>query len=162
MNHSGANCYSNSYNNSCNCSGCNSHNYSNSNHNCNRNTQNCLVNSYNCPTNCCVTKPCYRKTCLFNVESSDQPTGTPTSGPLTVFCNDRLRFWSNTLDITVSPGSVLVNIEIPGGGTGIGSTGPTGPTGPSGFQGDVGPTGSQGDVGPTGPQGSPGGPTGPQ
>src|SRR6056297_4305367 len=128
--------------------------------------------SKDCIWNSCQNYPSrkYVSRCLpppkdsFLVEASNTATGSATSGPfrLNTFSNDRLRFWSQTLDITTSPGSVLVNIEIPGGSTGIGSTGPTGPTGPSGFQGDVGPTGSQGDVGPTGPQGSPGGPTGPQ
>src|SRR6056297_2926423 len=113
----------------------------------------------------------------FLVEAANTATGSATSGPfrLNTFSNDRLRFWSQTLDITTSPGSVLVNIEIPGGATGVGPPGPTGPTGaqgdigptgPSGAQGDIGPTGpsgAQGDIGPTGPSGAQGdiGPTGP-
>jgi len=110
--------------------------------------------------------------CLL-VEAADAATGTPSSGPfrLNTFCNNRLRFWSQTLDITASPGSVLVNIEIPGGGV-VGATGPTGPqgnigpAGPQGNSGSTGPTGPQGNIGPTGAivQGDTGptGPTGPQ
>src|SRR6056297_2648296 len=94
--------------------------------------------------------------CLL-VEAADAATGTPSSGPfrLNTFCNNRLRFWSQTLDITASPGSVLVNIEIPGGGV-VGATGPTGPqgnigpAGPQGNSGSTGPTGPQGNIGPTG------------
>jgi len=106
--------------------------------------------------------------CLL-VEAANTATGTPSSGPfpLNTFCNNRLRFWSQTLDITASPGSVLVNIEIPGGS--VGATGPTGlqgPTGLTGVQGDspTGPTGAQGNTGPTGPTGAQGniGPAGPQ
>ncbi len=76
-------------------------------------------------------------------------------------------FQSSTLEISVTQGSAIVNIEELGGPTGnYGPTGPTdpsgdtGPTGPIGDTGPTGPTGPMGDTGPTGPIGDTG-PTGP-
>jgi len=103
---------------------------------------------------------------LFFVEGDAGDTATVTLG-------DTITFTSQTLDIVVTQGSAIVNIEldtIPTGPTGPtgpqGEPGPTGPTGPQGEPGPTGPTGPQGEpgpTGPTGPQGEPGptGPTGP-
>lgn len=86
------------------------------------------------------------------VEGSTGPSGPPNYTE-TLNAGDTLRFYSSTLDIQVIPGSVLVGIEIPGGGGG------TGPTGPSGVDGVTGPTGAAGIVGAngaTGPTGAAG------
>lgn len=117
-------------------------------------------------------------TLLFNVIG--------TTGSAVMSYEDNLIFQSNTLDITVTPGSAVVTIESDGtvGPTGPqGETGATGPTGPQGENGAEGATGATGNdglsayqvalsqgfigtedewlaslVGPTGPQGN----TGPQ
>lgn len=88
--------------------------------------------------------------------------GTPEDS-VTLGVLDSLNLISNTLEITVSPGSVNVNIELSSGTTG--ATGPTGPTGSAGERGGngtigpTGPEGSTGAIGSTGPTGSIG-PTG--
>lgn len=102
----------------------------------------------------------------FFVNTIDDMGGVIT-GPLPVTNGDTISFQSNTLDISVVPGSVIVQIEY------VGETGPTGPTGiqgpqgaqgPQGIQGPTGVAGAQGPIGPqgvVGPQG-PIGPAGPQ
>jgi hypothetical protein len=102
---------------------------------------------------------------LFNV--------TGTSGPGTsMSAADSLIFQSpnNTMDVTVTPGSVIIGIDInerviaaltgatgPAGTDGAtGEPGPTGPEGPQGIQGvtgEAGPTGATGADGATGPAG---------
>ncbi|MGE0446851.1 MAG: kelch repeat-containing protein, partial [Vicinamibacterales bacterium] len=60
--------------------------------------------------------------------------------------------------------TVLVSVQLPAGGGGIGPPGPAGPqgeTGPQGAQGEPGPQGIEGPPGPIGPQG-PAGPAGPE
>jgi len=63
---------------------------------------------------------------------------------------DELIFTSNTLDISVSTGSAIVNIELPV--IPVGPTGATGDKGATGDQGATGDKGATGDIGPARPE----------
>jgi len=91
---------------------------------------------------------------LNGLNGATGPTGAFETGDAlfnvngaTLGYGDNLILQSDTLDITITPGSVTIDIENPN---------ITGPTGPAGPQGEPGPTGPQGEPGPAG------GPTGPQ
>ena len=86
---------------------------------------------------------------LNGLNGATGPTGAFETGDAlfnvngaTLGYGDNLILQSDTLDITITPGSVTIDIENPN---------ITGPTGPAGPQGDTGPAGPQGDIGPTGP-----------
>ena len=95
-------------------------------------------------------------------------------GSATMALGDNLIFQSSTLDIAVSQGSAIVDIESPSvtgptgatgatGSTGAdGATGATGEDGSAGATGATGSTGADGAIGPTGATGADGttGPTG--
>jgi hypothetical protein len=91
---------------------------------------------------------------LFDVDASTSSADLATSGPIPFTFGSKLRFWSETLQINVSEGSALINIE-----GNVGLTGPTGPHGVKGSQGGAAPTGPtgqqgiQGVTGSSGPQG---------
>jgi len=70
----------------------------------------------------------------FHIEGAESRNGSTTSGPVEMRSNDTLRIWSESLGITVSEGSALVNIE------GEPTTGPKGPDGLKGETGDKGET----------------------
>jgi len=103
------------------------------------------------------------------------PSGTPLfnvqgpNGSATLAYNEDLIFTTNTpniIDISVFPGSAIVNIDasLATGATGVtGSDGIAGPTGVTGIDGITGPTGVTGIDGITGPTGVTGidGATGP-
>ncbi|SDY04078.1 collagen-like protein [Thermoactinomyces sp. DSM 45892] len=103
---------------------------------------------------------------LFLVQGNSGSDGTV---PLNF--GDTLNFISDTLEITVTPGSANVRLEVPTGANGAtgpqGNTGPQGPTGADGADGASGPQGNTGPQGPTGADGADGasgpqGNTGPQ
>jgi len=103
----------------------------------------------------CEGEPLYS----WFIEAATGPTGPPISGPIEVLNRDTVRIYSNSLDINTTPGSVLVDIELP---TGMASTGPTGITGATGEDGLDGATGATGATGTAGKNGLNGatGPTG--
>ena len=80
----------------------------------------------------------------FFVEVAPGPNDDPT-GTAVVTDGERILFWSETLDITVTPGSAIVNIED--------NRQVSGPTGPEGAKGDVGCRGPQGCKGDQGEDG---------
>ncbi|MDQ0417802.1 hypothetical protein J2Z48_001986 [Croceifilum oryzae] len=117
---------------------------------------------------------------LFVVQGNSGASGTVPLG-----FGDTLNFISNALEISVTPGSANVRLDVPTGASGAianiiksildqfgftgltglaGTTGLTGVTGPQGDTGPLGPQGPQGDTGPLGPLGPQGdtGPLGPQ
>lgn len=99
----------------------------------------------------------------LKVGSANTINGPLNAPPVKIHSCDLLKFVSSTLDISVSKGSAIVNIDIPDPSDPAGPTGPTGPTGITGAMGPTGPTGPIGTTGAQGPQGQTGitGPTGP-
>lgn len=96
---------------------------------------------------------------LFNILSGTGGEG----GSVALGYGENLIFESDTLDITISEGSAVVDIEATGITGATGATGPTGATGTTGATGATGVTGATGATGPTGATGVTGvtGATGP-
>ncbi|MDQ0417530.1 hypothetical protein J2Z48_001703 [Croceifilum oryzae] len=100
---------------------------------------------------------------LFVVQGNTGADGTVPLG-----FGDTINFISNTLDITVTPGSANVSLEVPTGTTGaiadivqaivaeLGLTGTTGATGATGADGADGATGATGATGVDGADGATG------
>ncbi len=96
---------------------------------------------------------------LFNVNGTSGDGSTMNAADGLIF-----RSSNDSVNIDVSPGSVVVDIEVREGMAGpTGADGAQGPAGPDGAQGPTGPAGADGAQGPAGPAGADGaqGPTGP-
>jgi len=112
---------------------------------------NCHCNNPCDPFNPCNTFKTYS---VQRVQVATGPNDVDVKKTVYADCDGIIRFYSNTLDLSLEQGSAILGLELTGytGATGpMGSIGVTGPTGPQGITGPLGAQGQQGPPGITGP-----------